>query len=181
MHVEELNRCFVGIRLPQEAQTKLADVQLAIRHKAGSDVVRWSNPSELQIILLPLGELLVARVHQVQLILPSVAAQFRPFEITIEGLGGSPSALQPRFPSGEHAGIEELQAGAGAGFQVHIELGRIKTEAEAHRTALGRAIKMTSIGCVWRMRVTQFDLFRSTTTNMGPQLVTINSYPFPSC
>ncbi|HEY3781688.1 MAG TPA: RNA 2',3'-cyclic phosphodiesterase [Fimbriimonadaceae bacterium] len=194
--MEELNRCFVGIRLPQEAQAKLAEVQLAIRHKAGSDVVRWSNTAELQIIVLPLGELLVERVHQVMSLLPNIAAQFRPFEITLEGLGGSPSALQPRFPwvgvGGDaqvlmnlHLALERslmplLPNYQAKGFQGHIDLGRIKIESEQNRTALGRAIKMSPTGCIYRMAVTQFDLFRSATSSGGVHLVTEGSYPFPS-
>jgi 2'-5' RNA ligase len=66
------------------------------------------------------------------------------------------------------------------GFQGHVDLGRIKIESEQNRTALGRAIKMSPTGCIWRQQVTQFELFRSTTTSMGPQLVTDASYPFPS-
>lgn len=191
--MQELNRTFVGIRLPGETQQKLAEIQMTIRHKAGSDVVRFNNTAELQLVLIPLGELTVLSFDNVKKALPAVATQFQPFSITIEGLGGTPSNLQPRFVwAGIGGAVDDvirlhntlerslmpmLPGYQAMPFKPHVDLGRMKVESEANRTALGRAIRMAQIGLIAELRVSQFELFRSTATTLGPHLQSEGVYP----
>jgi len=191
--MQELNRTFVGIRLPIDAQQKLAEVQLTIRHKAGSDVVRFSNTAETQIVLMSLGELNTLTFENVKTTLPRVAAQFKPFPITLEGLGGTPSNLQPRFVwtaiGGNEAEVIRLHNAVerammpivpgylAVPFKPHVDLGRMKIESEANRTALGRAIKMAQVGVIYQMEVSHLELFRSTATTQGPHLLSYGTYP----
>ena len=194
--MEELNRTFIGIRLSPEIQAKLGEVQQALRHKAGSDVARWNQPNMIQLTIMPLGELLIGTFDQVRRSLPGITAQARPFELTVEGVGGSPSNLQPRFiwigMGGEsqnlillHNSLETvlrpmLRDYQPRPFVPHIDLGRIKIESEQNRTALGRAIRMTPVGCVATLQVSQIELFRSTATSMGPQLISEGTFALGS-
>jgi 2'-5' RNA ligase len=190
--MQELNRAFVGIRLPAAAQQKLAETQLTLRHKAGSDVLRFSSTEEMHIVLMSLGELNMATFEMVKGTLPKAAAGFKPFAITIEGLGGTPSNLQPRFIwAGIGGNVAELtrlhneterwmlqvaRSYQPTPFKAHVDLGRIKTESEANRTALGRALRMTQVGVIFDLQVSQIELFRSTATTQGPHLVSYGTY-----
>jgi len=190
--MDDLNRTFVGIRLPADVQSKLAEVQQVVRHRAGSDVVRFANPHELQLVILALGELTVATLDQVHRTITPLLPQFRPFELTVDGLGGSPSMLQPRFVwagiGGDVAELTKLHNIIEANlisilrdyharpFQPHIDLGRMKIESEQNRTALGRAIKMSQVGYVASLNVSSIETFRSTATPAGPTLEPITIY-----
>jgi 2'-5' RNA ligase len=190
--MQELTRSFVGIRLPIEAQQKLGDVQTLIRQKAGGDVVRFTNISEIQMVLIALGELNHLSFVNVKKALPEICAQCSPFTVTIEGLGGTPSSLQPRFVwagvGGDaeamlrlHAALEKglmpyLPNYQATAFKPHVDLGRLKTESEPNRTALGRAVRMAQVGAVYEMAVSKIELFRSTVTTQGPHLESEGSF-----
>lgn len=194
--MQELNRTFIGIKLPNEAQQKLGEVQMTVRHKAGSDVVRFVNPAEMQIVLMALGELNMMTFENVKNTLPRVVASVRQFQVTIEGLGGTPSNLQPRFIwAGIGGAADQLIALHNAiertlmplvpsyqpvPFKPHVDLGRMKTESEANRTALGRAIRMAQVGLIYTLPVVSVEMFRSTATSQGVALVSYASCPLGS-
>ena len=190
--MEELNRTFIGIRLSQDVQSKLGETQLTLRHKAGSDVLRFNPPATIQIVIIPLGELLVGTFDQVRRTLPNLVSQLRPFQLAVEGLGGTPSNLQPRFVwAGLTGDINQLVAlhntlenglrpmlpnDQPKPFVPHIDIARIKIESEQNRTTVGRALRMLQIGCLANLNVSQIELFRSTTSAAGPELVSEGTF-----
>lgn len=156
-------------------------------------MVRWIPPNELQLTIMALGELTAATLQQIQGLAGQIVPAYPRMTLCIEGLGGTPNNIQPRFLwCGVTGGIDALsrlqQALEGRfapllrdyqvkPFQPHLDLGRIRIESEQNRTALGRAIKMAQVGVVGDVPVNAIELLRSETTNLGPTLVALASYP----
>lgn len=92
-----LNRCALAIRLPAETQAALGEVQLQVRRKAGGDLVRWTPTTELVLTIVSLGELGPGQIVQVSQTVEPMIAQCPSMQFKLEGLGGSPTNLQPRF------------------------------------------------------------------------------------
>ena len=191
--LDSLNRCSIGIRIPESLQTQLVEVQTNIRRRAGGDLVRWTPPAELMLTLVALGEISAPQVYQVQSVIGPAIAQFSPIEFTFEGVGGQPSNLQPRFIwiglGGDTASLERMEQALGhaigplirdhdsKGFRAYVPIGRLKQETEATRSALGRAIRMADVGLIGTHTASQVELVRAASTSMGPTLVTIQAYP----
>lgn len=191
--MQELNRVSIGFRVPPDVQQKLADAQLALKHKGGGDVVRWVPPSELQLTIMHLGEISLYALEQVKTAIGSSLAVYHQMNLNLEGLAGSPNNLQPRFVWTAVTGdVEELtkihnhlerllmhllREYNAKPFVPHLDLGRIKIESEHNRTALGRAIKMVAMGMIGSFRVDKIELMRAVTTSAGPSLELLQAYP----
>ena len=190
--MDALNRTFIGIRLPHTLLPKIGEIQQVIRYRAGADVVRWIPNPELQILVMPLGELTLPTLQQIQQIIGPIIASCPPLTLNLEGLIGTPSNLQPRFIgagiTGDVAPLIAVQKQLEARlipllrdyqakpFQPHVDLGRIKIESEQNRTALGRAIKMAQLGNVATFDVPAIELLRNVTSVAGPSLDLVKSY-----
>lgn len=183
-----LNRTMIGIRLPDELRTKMAEVQKTLRWRAGSEAVRWTPPGEMLILLTALGEIGVGSLARVKVVLEPVFQGYAPLNLTVAGVGGSPTVLQPRFIwaglGGDLDRLKELHDKVEwvvkphcpdhevRPFEPHIALGRLKQQNEADRTALGRAVKIAAVGEIGAFTATQVELLRSVGTTAGPTLVT---------
>ena len=182
------------IRLPQDVQLAIVEAQTQIRRKAGSDLVRWTPQTELVFTLVALGEISPAQIAQVCTLLPAVAMRSPMIDLTLDGLGGSPNNLQPRFlwigvggdvPALERLNVEVERAVAPIVYghevralQAHVPIGRLKQESESNRSALGRSVRVAGIGSVGAFRAASMELVRASATSLGPTLVTVRSFAF---
>jgi len=192
--MDALNRSSLVIRLPADVQTAVGEAQVQIRRKAGADLVRWTPSNELVITLVSLGEIAPSQIAQVMSLTGPIVARYPVPTIVLEGLGGSPSNLQPRFLwIGLQGDIESLSrldqdleravgsvihAHESRGFQAHLPIGRIKQESESNRSSLGRALRVAGIGNIATFQPTCVELVRASATSMGPTLVTVETFPF---
>jgi len=190
--MDVLNRAYIGVRLSPSLQQQLVQVQTSLRHRAGSDAVRWIPPAEMLLTIMTLGELSVASLQNIARQLPPILANYATMELCVEGLVGQPNNLQPRFVScGLTGDVEQLtrmhnelemrlkpflQSYESKPFQPLISLGRIKMESEQSRTDLGRAIKMAHLGQVAPLSVSTVELLRIASTGAGPTFMPIESY-----
>lgn len=190
--MDALNRCSVVIRIPADLQADLAEMQSQIRRRAGADLVRWTPATELVLTLVSLGEISVGQVAQVASTLGSVVSGFGTLNLQLEGLGGSPNNLQPRFlwvgVSGDVPRLAELQQAIERAvmpfvphqesreFHPQVPIGRLKQESESTRSALGRAVRMAQVGSVGAFEATSVELARMATTSAGPTIVTVQTY-----
>ena len=156
-----INRTFVGIPVPSEISQKMQEGLLFLKRKPGVENIRWNAPSEYLIQLASLGELSPATISAIKVLLPPVIASFPRFRLEVKGFSGTPNLIQPRFAHAELAGdVDRLQpisetvdravsayvpARDTRGFKPNIPVGRLKTESEQLRVALGRALKMTQV------------------------------------
>lgn len=194
MEVDILNRSLVGIRLPSELQAGIAEVQKQLRWRAGGEAVRWTPPEEMVLHLTALGEVSANVLIRAKQALEPLISRCPPLHLKIEGVGGAPTVLQPRIVfanvTGDLVTLEQLHNAVEAvltpivpdhevrPFEPRIILGRLKKQEEADRTALGRALKIASVGEVGFWTATEAELIRSVGTTAGPTLVTEATYPF---
>lgn len=191
--MDALNRTSIVIRIPVDLQAALTDVQNQIRKRAGADLVRWTPASELVFTIVTLGEIGVGQIAQLGATLGSVVSGFPAMHLSLDGLGGSPNNLQPRFlwvgVGGDLATLETLNQALERAvapilphhevrsLQAHVPIGRIKQESESNRSALGRALRMAQIEHIGAFSVPSIELARMATTSAGPTLVAIQTFP----
>lgn len=191
--MDALNRTSLVIRIPSEVQAALVDVQNQIRRRAGADLIRWTPASELVFTLVSLGEISIGQIAQLSSTLGPVIAHYPSFDLSLDGVGGSPNNLQPRFlwaglvaPGGQLDQLNQALERACApivphhearNLQAHVPIGRLKQESESNRSALGRAIRMAQIGSIGSFRADQVELARMASTSAGPTLVAIQQFP----
>lgn len=192
--MDVLNRTSLVLRLPAQVQEAVGEAQTQIRRKAGSDLVRWTPSAELVITLLSLGEISPGQIAQAMSLAGPVVARYPVPSVVLDGLGGSPTNLQPRYlwiglggdapaltqmvQELERALLPILPGHEARGFQAHLPIGRIKQETEANRSSLGRAVRVAGIAEVASFRPSEVELVRASSTSMGPTLVTVQSFPF---
>ncbi len=85
-------RTFIAIDLDAAVREKLADMQDALRPKAGR--LKWVAPGNIHLTLKFLGDTSAAQAEQVTQALAQLAAEIAPFDIRVEGLG----VFGPRGP-----------------------------------------------------------------------------------
>lgn len=187
-----LNRASIALRLPEDVGQALAEVQKTIRWRAGADGMRWTPVSEMHVSIVSLGEVSMSAFMRVREAVAPEFAKFGPIKLRVVGVGGSPTNLQPRFLwAGLEGELEKLKFvheriewvvkplcpdHETRPFEPHIALGRLKTQEERERTALGRAIKIAAIGDIAEFTATHAELIRATVSTAGPTLVTEQSY-----
>jgi RNA 2',3'-cyclic 3'-phosphodiesterase len=190
--MDAVNRTFVGIPVPWEVSEQIQQNLMLIKKKPGIEV-RWSAPSEYLIQLSSLGELSPTTIQMLGQALPAAVAQFPRFRLEVTGFGGTPNLIQPRFAHAELKGdVHLLEQIAQAidlaaarcvparemrGFRPHIPIGRLKSESEPLRVALGRALKMTQVPEMGSIEVDSVTLFVSRATDMGTAYDAVGTFP----
>ena len=180
--MDAVNRTFVGIPVPPEVSAQIQNNLLLLKRKPGLDV-RWNAPSEYLIQLSSLGELSPTTIRMLSEALPPSVAHFPRFRLEVTGFSGTPNLIQPRFAHAELKGdvqiLEQIsqaidQASARyvpqrdmKGFRPNIPVGRLKSESEPLRVALGRALKMTQVPEMGSIDVDAITLFVSRATETG--------------
>jgi RNA 2',3'-cyclic 3'-phosphodiesterase len=190
--MQPLNRCAIVVRLPQEVRQAIQEVQHNLRRRAGADAVRWTPLEDLFIPIVNLGELSPIQVHQVEQLIHDIVPLYPVMNFTIEGVGGNPTVLQPRWVyvglQGDLSALQQLNGALETALtpfladhesrqmRAVIPIGRLKQESEAIRSALGRAVKMAAVGAVTNVTVSEIELTRTLASTLGPVHDTIAKY-----
>jgi 2'-5' RNA ligase len=169
-------RAFIAIELPQDMQTRLAEL-LHILKQAIPYSVRWVPPGNIHLTLKFLGESSPNNIALLSKNLPTITSRHHPFDFHIGGLGAFPNLRRPRViwvgiqaPSmlGDlQRSIErEMQllgyAPEERPFSPHLTLGRVNQNAtpeEVHQ--ISSALSKQSINDLGRVSVKEIILFRS--------------------
>ncbi|MEQ1821254.1 MAG: hypothetical protein ABL949_01970 [Fimbriimonadaceae bacterium] len=187
-----LNRCALVLRLPSELADGLGRAQIELRKRAGGDLVRWTPTTELVLTIVSLGELSASQIVQVDATVGPIIQRYRRMSFSVEGIGGSPTNLQPRFVwagiAGEVDPLKQLNSELERGlapmlrnhevkeFDARIPLGRIKQESESTRSSLGRALRVANIGPIGSLSADEVCLVRYSGTSMGVTILDVNRY-----
>lgn len=190
--MDVLNRCALVIRLPAELERILGEVQINVRKRAGGDLVRWTPTTELVVTLVSLGELSAGQIVQVDATVAPIINRYRRMSFSVDGLGGSPTNLQPRFVWAAVGGDVEsltqlnreleralaplLRNHEVKDFEARIPLGRIKQESESTRSALGRALRVAGVGEIGTLSANTICMIRYAGTSAGVTLIDVNRY-----
>lgn len=192
--MDALNRAFIGIRIPQDLQEKLAAVQLDLKRRGGSDAVKWSQKEELHLTLCFLGELRIDQLSNVQRSIDGISSQYPAMNLGLGGLAGFPNATQPKVlvvhVVGDTEALVRLQSELertvapftihreNKAFSPHVTLGRLRTDSDQARTGMGRALRLVEAKDIGHWRADEYELMRSTVGPMGPTYATIQRYSF---
>lgn len=193
--MDAINRTFVGIAVPQNVIDLIQQGLLLLRRKPGLDV-RWNPISEYVIQLASLGELSPTTIRILSEALPKAVSPFPRLRLEVTGFSGTPNIIQPRFAHAELKGDVQLleqisqavdRASAAyvptrdmKGFRPYIPVGRLKTEAEPLRVALGRALKMTQVPEMGSIDVNGVTLFVSRASETGTRYDPVATLPLGS-
>lgn len=187
--MEALNRTYIGIRLPSEVISQIDQALMLVKRKPGVTDVRWNAPTELLINICSLGELAPETVYRLPSIVGPICSGFPRMRLTIAGLSGTPNLIQPRYVvatlSGDLQTITDLAARLDHAvtpylphrdvrpFQPQIILGRLKTETEPGRVALGRALRLLQIPPIGEIYIDAIELLISSasTSGMGYEVI----------
>jgi len=91
---DQLFRCFIAIKLPQEVRTQIeSQIQELCRH---TKMVRWIKPDSLHLTLKFLGEIGADRVEKVKSTLERIKGVVAPFDLRFIGAGCFPGRKRPR-------------------------------------------------------------------------------------
>jgi 2'-5' RNA ligase len=192
--MDAINRTFVGVRVPGPLLSQIDEKLLTIKRKPGVDNIRWNGHSELLLNLVSLGELGVGTLASLKPVLRDVASRFPRLSLEIKGFGGLPNMIQPRYC---YAGIDGPDAHwlpqlaqqidqatrtltphrDTKEFHAHILLGRLKTENEQYRVALGRALKLMEQPSMGAWQVDNIELLISSASESGIGYTVVDLIP----
>jgi 2'-5' RNA ligase len=190
--MDVVNRAFLGLKLPQNVNTALADVQMTLKRKAIAEV-RWNDPGQFVLTLVSLGEISIDRLAQAPVYAEIGTRGFGPMNLSLDGLTGIPNLVQPRYVSmnfkGDVEPLKRLQASLtramlpiigmppdGKPFEPHIILGRLKQESEPQRVALGRGIRLMQNATAGNFVMDRLELIRNEAAD-GISYHVVKSFP----
>lgn len=193
--MDVLNRVTIGLRLSAEQTAEIDRHLLLIKRKPGVNDVRWSQPAEWIVPLVSLGEISVATMAAVKNQVGPFLSNVNRFSAQIAGFGGLPNLIQPRYVTlnfdETYSGALSRLAGAvdkeiGAllppreikQLQNYITLGRLKTENEQLRVALGRALKLPEQPAFSPMVFDRLELLSAHATSAGMGYQVVETFPF---
>ncbi len=172
-------RAFIAVRIPDSVRAQIGGVQQQL--KRGLRDVSWTRPEAMHLTLQFLGEVVSARLAELETVLHDVARGQPRFELALGPLGsfgnrviwiGLHRGEQPlkkladgvRRVTGEFAGHEENRE-----FSAHVTLGRIRRPTQAVNTAM-RKVRVPGFE-PWN--ATDFELIRSELSPEGSRYTTL--------
>ena len=140
--------------------------------------VRWVRPEGIHLTLKFMGDIQSEAAEQVLEALPSVAAEFMPFELAIKGLGAFPNLRRPRVLwAGVNGNLEVLSSLQQAvedsverlglpkeqrHFSPHLTLGRVRRDVDdRQRRNIGEAVLSVATPAVVRWTADTVNLMRT--------------------
>lgn len=180
-------RSYLGARLPPDARDTAARAQLEVKRRLASVPARWTPPSEMALILLPLGEISDARLQEALAAARLVCRERAPLALRLQGYVGIPNQVQPREIAiglgGEVEGLFELQERLCQALTPYaaipskmpplaIEVGRLRTDTPAARTEAGQTLRRLNLEGQAPFRLDQLELMVSEAGAEGVSLRT---------
>jgi RNA 2',3'-cyclic 3'-phosphodiesterase len=183
-------RAFVAVRLGAALSAALGDEIERLRPAAPR--VAWVPAANLHLTVKFLGAVAAEALPRIGQALGVVAAETRPFELALGGLGGFPSPVRPRVV---WAGVSDGPAAMGAlalavaaalaplgfppearPFSPHVTLGRAREPRPNPR--LAQALARGAAQAFGQVRVDRVWLMRSDLSPTGARYSEIGEYPF---
>ncbi len=171
-------RSFIAIELSENILAAIADLQKQLKNQVPKDTVRWVQPEGIHLTLQFLGDVPLPKIEPIAQALVTACAPFRPFSITVGGLGCFPNLRRPRVtwvgveePTGTLAALQKAVERAliplgftpeKRAFHPHLTLGRTRRQASRDQAqALGTLVSKTSLPLLGQMEVQWVSLMRS--------------------
>lgn len=191
--MSELNRCWIGFPLPNELKAKIAEAQMAVRKRAGSDAIRWHPIGEVGLLLVSLGEVGHTTILRVEGMIQQVAKNHGPIALTLEGVGGSPSLTMPKSAwigvGGEIDKLKAIRKDLAFAvsqlrtaidekeFEPVVEIGLLRKFDDRARTEMGRSLKMAQVELLGEFTMGSIHVLASRAGTSGPYLASMSELP----
>ena len=154
-------RSFIALPIPDPVRDVLRGTIENLDDGIG-ERIRWVRPEGIHLTLKFMGDIDVKVINELVSLLPAVANEFAPFELTLAELGCFPNNRRPRVlwagVKGNlstlrdlHIAIDSLVGNVGLPreqreFSPHLTLGRVKRNlSENHIRHIGELIKTTNL------------------------------------
>lgn len=187
-------RAFVAIELPFEVRSYVGRLASSLKAVVPS-YVRWVDPQGMHLTLKFLGNVPTGGLPEMERALAGVAAESRPFGLSLAAVGGFPDLRQPRviwlgLVNGVaplisvQRRVEEALVKLGyraeeRPFAPHLTLGRVREGViAAERRVLGQAVATMETGDLPAWQVEGFSLMRSQLTPRGAVYTRLADFPF---
>ena len=174
---ENMVRSFISIPVPKAGIEVLERAVKRLDSEIGGQV-RWVRPRGIHVTLKFMGDIPASTVERVLEALPEVAAAFRPFEISVSGLGVFPNSRRPRVLwaglDGDLATLLALQIAVDQAveklglpkeerpFSPHLTLGRVRRDTNDEQSRkIGYLMSNTVLQAVPSWPVERVDLMRT--------------------
>jgi len=184
-------RCFIAIEVDPDIRAAIADLEDQIKANLGRgrSAIKWVNPNHMHLTLKFLGDVPDAEVVTVCHAAEAVAAEHRPFNLDIQGLGhfGGPNARVLWIGTGPGTeALESLQKGLedrlhalgwpreGRRFTGHLTLCRIRNAGTGRD--LVHAYQPFRDQVLGTTRVENLTVFQSELTRQGPLYTPMGVY-----
>ena len=164
-------RTFIAVEMSDAIRQAAA--RLIEELKTASADVTWVAPHNMHLTVKFLGEVATEKIPEVSEAVAEAAAESKPFELEIRGVGAFPNAARPRtIWLGPGSGEEELAALA---KRVDLALRKLGFEREAHmfhgHLTLGRVRRPSpALGALTRLLQSKAD-FAAGRTSIGEAVV----------
>ncbi len=175
---------FLGFRIPESHQELVVAMLKDLRRRSGGDGIRLLDQRTWACHLVDLGDLDTVPIKLALAEFLKAARDLKVMNLSVTGLSGQPSALQPRSVHARlGADIEYLEflqervMGIFRPFLGHLgnqqfhgdfEVGRLKALTESGRTDLGRALKMVKVDESDLFTVDSLEILLPEADSMGP-------------
>ena len=150
----ETIRAFIGIKIPDEIQEKLGDIQKKLKQSDAH--VSWGNPKSIHLTLKFLGNIEETQIPAITSAIEESVTNISPFQLQVGYAGAFPNLRYPKVvwigvTDDEDGSLKTLQhtldsrlASLGfekekGRFQPHLTLGRVRSQK--NRSNLLRAVE----------------------------------------
>ena len=161
------------------------------------DKIRWVRPEGIHLTLKFMGDIKTDKIDALLLLLPEIATEVTPFELTLSELGCFPNNRRPRVlwagVKGDlsilqnlHLAVDNVVEQVGLprerrGFSPHLTLGRVRRNiSEREVDQIGQIIGSTSLPNTPSWTNQTVDLMRTELDPEGSRHYLVGSFPMLS-
>ena len=182
-------RTFIAIKLSPKIISKISGAQEGLKRSGAW--VKWVRPENIHLTLKFLGYIIPEELERVKIAARDTLKLFKPFEISVFGLGAFPKIEYPRLIwVGIDEGKEELKRMVSnlekrlaiigftrekRPFSPHLTIGRVKSSKRRER--LIEAFTKFTAPNLGNMRATKISIVKSELTPQGPIYTTMDEIP----
>ena len=187
-------RAFIEIDVPGEIPEKLEQVSGNLQQELKNLPIRWVSVKHAHLTLKFLGDVSEKNIEVISKILQKEAALYKPFDMSVGGLGVFPNMQRPRIVwvgvetedalASLQRRIESEVARVGYApekrpFSPHITMGRVsRNTSHGELRNIADTLKKQKLGFIGAGRVREVHLYRSDLRPSGAVYTKIFSAPF---
>ena len=189
-------RSFISLPISEQARGILRKTINEI-DGAIQDKIRWVRPEGIHLTLKFMGDIKTDKIDALLLLLPEIATEVTPFELTLSELGCFPNNRRPRVlwagVKGDlstlqnlHLAVDNVVEKVGLprerrGFSPHLTLGRVRRNiSEREVDQIGQIIGLTSLPNTPSWTNQTVDLMRTELDPEGSRHYLVGSFPMLS-